>query len=105
MFGNVNGVGEDNCDVVCMVVFFAGLFMFVFGTTINCFCGSSLDVVMQVSCVVEIGDVDLIFVGGVELMSCVLWVMLKFEKGFFVGLQMLHLMTFGWCMVNFEMLG
>lgn len=49
----------------------------VFGIIMNCLCGFGMDVVIMVVCVIKFGEVDLIIVGGVESMSCVLFVMLK----------------------------
>jgi len=36
-------------------------------------------------------------------MSCVLWVMFKFEKFYVRMYEMMYLMMFGWCMVNLNM--
>jgi acetyl-CoA acetyltransferase family protein len=100
VFGDANQAGEDNRNVARMAVLLAGWPTAVPGTTINRLCGSSLDAAMQASRAIETGDMSCVVVGGVESMSRAPNVLLKPEKAFAVGEQILHSTTLGWRMVN-----
>jgi acetyl-CoA acetyltransferase family protein len=100
MFGDANQAGEDNRNVARMAVLLAGWPTSVPGTTINRLCGSSLDAAMQACRAIEAGDMSCVVVGGVESMSRAPAVLLKPEKAFAVGEQVLHSTTLGWRMVN-----
>lgn len=63
--------------MVCMLVLLVGLLEGVLGLMINCLCGFGMDVVGVVVCVIKLGEVVLMVVGGVESMMCVLFVMGK----------------------------
>jgi acetyl-CoA acetyltransferase family protein len=100
MFGDANQAGEDNRNVARMAVLLAGWPTSVPGTTVNRLCGSSLDAAMQAGRAIEAGDMRCVVVGGVESMSRAPGVLLKPERAFAVGEQVLHSTTLGWRMVN-----
>ena len=79
-FGNANGAGEENRNVARMATLLAGLPVSVPGSTINRLCGSSLDAAMMGSRQIEVGEGDLLLVGGVESMSRAPWVLPKTER-------------------------
>lgn len=95
IFGCVNQVGEDNRNVVWMVILLVGLLQSVFGIIINCLCGFGLDVLGFVVWVIKVGDGDLLIVGGVELMLWVLFVMGKVVSVFFCQVEMFDIII-GW---------
>lgn len=103
IFGNANGAGEENRNVARMATLLAGLPTSVPGTTVNRLCGSSLDAAMIASRQIELGEAELMLVGGVESMSRAPWVLPKTERPF--PMQDLHLVntTLGWRLVNPEM--
>jgi acetyl-CoA acetyltransferase family protein len=100
MFGDANQAGDDNRNVARMAVLLAGWPTSVPGTTVNRLCGSSLDAAMQAGRAIEAGDMRCVVVGGVESMSRAPGVLLKPERAFAVGEQVLHSTTLGWRMVN-----
>jgi acetyl-CoA acetyltransferase family protein len=100
MFGDANQAGEDNRNLARMAVLLAGWPTSVPGTTVNRLCGSSLDAAMQAGRAIEAGDMSCVVVGGVESMSRAPGVLLKPERAFAVGEQVLHSTTLGWRMVN-----
>lgn len=102
IFGCVNQVGEDNCNVVWMVLLLVGLLESVFGSIINCLCGFSFDVIGVVVWVIKSGEMQLMIVGGVESMFCVLFVMGKVESVFSCSMQMEDIII-GWCFINLQM--
>lgn len=59
-------------------------------------------VIIYVNCVIKIGDVDLVIVGGVEYMIRGLWVIFKVLVFFGCDVQMYD-SSFGWCFVNKKM--
>lgn len=105
VFGNANGAGEENRNVARMATLLAGLPTSLPGTTVNRLCGSSLDAAMMASRQIEVGEAELMLVGGVESMSRAPWVLPKTERPF--PMQDLHLAntTLGWRLVNPEMPG
>lgn len=102
-FGNANGAGEENRNVARMATLLAGLPTSVPGSTINRLCGSSLDAAMMASRQIEVGEGDLLLVGGVESMSRAPWVLPKTERAFPVQDLKLANTTLGWRLVNPEM--
>lgn len=60
-----------------MVMLFVGVLFLVLVIIINCLCGFGMDVIGFVYCFIVVGEVDFIFVGGVEFMLWVLFVMGK----------------------------
>lgn len=102
VFGCVNQVGEDNCNVVCMLLLLVGLLLEVLGIMINWFCGLGMDVVLVVVCQIMVGQVDLMIVGGVELMLCVFFVMFKVESVYLCVVEIYDIII-GWCFVNLVM--
>lgn len=100
VFGNANGAGEENRNVARMAVLLAGLPVSVTGTTVNRLCGSSLDAAAQASRQLEVGDADLMLVGGVESMTRAPWVMLKPDRDFPPGDATLASTSLGWRLVN-----
>jgi acetyl-CoA acetyltransferase family protein len=100
LFGDANGVGEDNRNVARMAWLLSGLPTSVPGSTINRLCGSSLDASMQASRMIECGDASVVLVGGVESMSRAPWILLKTERPYPREHQQLHSSTLGWRMVN-----
>lgn len=105
VFGNANGAGEENRNVARMATLLAQLPTSVPGTTVNRLCGSSLDAAMIASRQIEVGEADVMLVGGVESMSRAPWVLPKTERAF--PMQDLHLAnsTLGWRLVNPQMPG
>ena len=100
VFGNANGAGEENRNVGRMAALLAGLPVSITGTTVNRLCGSSLDAAMIASRQIEVGDADVILVGGVESMTRAPWVLPKPAKPYPAGNQMLASTTLGWRLIN-----
>jgi acetyl-CoA acetyltransferase family protein len=105
VLGNANGAGEENRNVGRMAALLAGLPTSVPGSTVNRLCGSSLDAAMAGSRMVEVGDAELVLVGGVESMSRAPWVLPKTERPYPAGDATLVSTTLGWRLVNPEMDG
>lgn len=105
VFGNANGAGEENRNVARMATLLAGLPTSIPGTTVNRLCGSSLDAAMIASRQIEVGEADLMLVGGVESMSRAPWVLAKTERPFPMQDLQLANSTLGWRLVNPEMPG
>lgn len=101
--GNANGAGEENRNVARMATLLAGLPVSVPGSTINRLCGSSLDAAMMGSRQIEVGEGDLLLVGGVESMSRAPWVLPKTERPYPMQNLELANTTLGWRLVNPEM--
>lgn len=100
VFGNANGAGEENRNVARMATLLAGLPTSIPGTTVNRLCGSSLDAAMMASREIEVGDADLLIVGGVESMTRAPWVLPKTERPYPAGDLGLASTTLGWRLVN-----
>ena len=98
--GNANGAGEENRNVARMATLLAGLPTSLPGTTINRLCGSSLDAAMMGSRQIEVGEGDLLLVGGVESMSRAPWVLPKTERPYPMQNLELANTTLGWRFVN-----
>ncbi|WP_372697391.1 acetyl-CoA C-acyltransferase [Arthrobacter sp. JSM 101049] len=105
IFGNANGAGEENRNVARMATLLAGLPVSLPGTTVNRLCGSSLDAAMIASRQINVGDADLMLLGGVESMSRAPWVLPKTERPFPMNNLELANTTLGWRLVNPEMPG
>ncbi|GAA1360542.1 thiolase family protein [Arthrobacter rhombi] len=105
IFGNANGAGEENRNVARMATLLAGLPVSLPGTTVNRLCGSSLDGAMIASRQINVGDADLMLLGGVESMSRAPWVLPKTERPFPMNNLELANTTLGWRLVNPEMPG
>jgi acetyl-CoA acetyltransferase family protein len=103
VLGNANGAGEENRNVGRMAALLAGLPTSVPGSTVNRLCGSSLDAAMSGSRMVEVGDAELVLVGGVESMSRAPWVLPKTERPYPAGDSALVSTTLGWRLVNPQM--
>ena len=101
--GNANGAGEENRNVARMATLLAGLPVSVPGSTINRLCGSSLDAAMMGSRQIEVGEGDLLLVGGVESMSRAPWVLPKTERPYPMQNLELTNTTLGWRLVNPDM--
>ena len=100
ILGDANQAGEDNRDVARFAALLAGLPTTVTGVTVNRLCGSSVESVIQASRAVEAGDANLVLAGGVESMSRAPWVMLKPDRPFAAGSEVMHSTTLGWRMTN-----
>ncbi len=100
IFGNANGAGEENRNVARMATLLAGLPTSIPGTTVNRLCGSSLDAAIIASRQIEVGDSDLLLVGGAESMSRAPWVLPKTERPYPAGDMALSSSTLGWRLVN-----
>jgi acetyl-CoA acyltransferase len=105
VFGNANGAGEENRNVARMAVLLAGMPVTVPATTVNRLCGSSMDAAMMASRQIEVGEADLMIVGGVESMSRAPWVLRKPERTYPAGNATLESTTLGWRLVNPRMEG
>lgn len=103
ILGNANGAGEENRNVARMATLLAGLPTSIPGTTVNRLCGSSLDAAIIGSRQINVGDADVVLIGGAESMSRAPWVMAKTEKPYPVGDQTLASTTLGWRLVNPKM--
>ncbi|MDQ6751931.1 MAG: thiolase family protein [Actinomycetota bacterium] len=103
VFGNANGAGEENRNVARMATLLAGLPTSIPGTTVNRLCGSSLDAAIIASRQVNVGDADLMLVGGAESMSRAPWVLPKTERPYPAGDLALASTTLGWRLVNPDM--
>ncbi|GAA3692019.1 thiolase family protein [Arthrobacter ginkgonis] len=100
VFGNANGAGEENRNVARMATLLAGLPTSIPGTTVNRLCGSSLDAAIVASRQIEVGEADLMLIGGVESMSRAPWVLPKTERPFPMSNLELANTTLGWRLVN-----
>lgn len=100
ILGDANQSGEDNRDVARMALLLAGLPTSVPGVTVNRLCGSSVEAVIQASRAIEAGDATLVIAGGVESMSRAPWVMLKPDRPYPAGSEVMHSTTLGWRMTN-----
>ncbi|GAA3704856.1 thiolase family protein [Zhihengliuella alba] len=103
VFGNANGAGEENRNVARMATLLAGLPTSIPGTTVNRLCGSSLDAALVASRQIEVGEADLMLVGGVESMSRAPWVLPKTERPYPTQNLELANTTLGWRLVNPQM--
>ncbi|MEU5467726.1 MULTISPECIES: thiolase family protein [Kocuria] len=101
--GNANGAGEENRNVARMATLLAGLPVSLPGSTVNRLCGSSLDAAMIASRQIEVGEGDVLLVGGVESMSRAPWVLPKTDRPFPMQNLELANTTLGWRLVNPEM--
>ncbi|SDS13701.1 thiolase family protein [Agrococcus carbonis] len=100
VLGNANGAGEDNRNLARMASLLAGLPVSIPGTTVNRLCGSSLDAAIIASRQVELGEAELMLVGGAESMSRAPWVLPKPERAYPIGDAALASTTLGWRLVN-----
>ncbi|MFI1028533.1 thiolase family protein [Streptomyces sp. NPDC020951] len=100
VWGNANQAGEDNRNVGRMAALLAGLPVSVPATTVNRLCGSSLDAAIIGSRTIEVGDADVVLVGGVESMTRAPWVLPKPDRAFPVGNTTAVSTTLGWRLVN-----
>lgn len=100
ILGDANQSGEDNRNVARMALLLAGLPTSVPGVTVNRLCGSSVEAVIQASRAIEAGDATLMIAGGVESMSRAPWVMLKPDRPYPSGSEVMHSTTLGWRMTN-----
>ena len=100
--GCVNQAGEDNRNVARMALLLAGLPTEVPGNTINRLCGSGMDAAIGTARMIQTGDADLAFAGGVESMSRAPFVMPKSQSAFGRSAE-IYDTTIGWRMVNPEM--
>ena len=100
ILGDANQAGEDNRNVARFAALLAGLPSSIPGVTVNRLCGSSVESVIQASRAVEAGDGDLVLAGGVESMSRAPWVMLKPDRAYPSGSEVMHSTTLGWRMTN-----
>ncbi|MEE1621568.1 thiolase family protein [Zafaria sp. Z1313] len=103
VFGNANGAGEENRNVARMATLLAGLPTSIPGTTVNRLCGSSLDAAMMASRQIELGEAELMLLGGTESMSRAPWVLPKTERPYPVANLELANTTLGWRLVNPQM--
>ncbi|MHA7175268.1 thiolase family protein [Arthrobacter sp. Sr24] len=100
VFGNANGAGEENRNLARMATLLAGLPTSIPGTTVNRLCGSSIDAAIIASLQINVGDADLMLVGGAESMSRAPWVLPKTERPYPAGDLALSSTTLGWRLVN-----
>lgn len=100
VFGNANGAGEENRNLARMATLLAGLPTSIPGTTVNRLCGSSLDAAIIASRQINVGDADLMLIGGAESMTRAPWVMPKNDRPFPAGDVALASTTLGWRLVN-----
>ncbi|MEV8144662.1 thiolase family protein [Specibacter sp. NPDC078709] len=100
VFGNANGAGEENRNLARMATLLAGLPTSIPGTTVNRLCGSSIDAAIIASRQINVGDADLVLVGGAESMSRAPWVLPKTERAYPAGDLALSSTTLGWRLVN-----
>ncbi len=105
VFGNANGAGEENRNLARMATLLAGLPTSIPGTTVNRLCGSSIDAAIIASRQINVGDADLVLVGGAESMSRAPWVLPKTERPYPAGDLALASTTLGWRLVNAAMPG
>lgn len=103
VFGNANGAGEENRNVARMATLLAGLPTSIPGTTVNRLCGSSLDAAIIASRQINVGEADLMLIGGVESMSRAPWVLPKTERPFPMHNLELANTTLGWRLINRNM--
>ncbi len=100
IFGNANGVGEDNRNVARMSALLAGLPVEVGGTTINRLCGSGMDAVIYAARAILAGEGDIFIAGGTESMTRAPLVMGKPEVEYPRGDMKMFDTTIGWRFVN-----
>ncbi|MEU1518358.1 thiolase family protein [Streptomyces sp. NPDC005811] len=100
VWGNANQAGEDNRNVGRMAGLLAGLPVSVPATTVNRLCGSSLDAAIIGSRTIDVGEADVVLVGGVESMTRAPWVLPKPDRAFPAGHVTAVSTTLGWRLVN-----
>ncbi|MFJ3667144.1 thiolase family protein [Streptomyces sp. NPDC090106] len=100
VWGSANQAGEDNRNAGRMAALLAGLPVSVPATTVNRLCGSSLDAAIIGSRTVEVGDADVVLVGGAESMTRAPWVLPKPDRAFPAGHVTAVSTTLGWRLVN-----
>ncbi|MCV7701978.1 thiolase family protein [Micrococcus luteus] len=100
VLGNANGAGEENRNVGRMAALLAGLPVTVPATTVNRLCGSSLDAAIMASRQIEVGEADVVLVGGVESMSRAPWVLPKTTRPFPMHDLAAANTTLGWRLIN-----
>lgn len=103
ILGDANGAGEDNRNVARMAALLAGFPTSIPGATTNRLCGSGLEAVIQASRAIETEDARLMLAGGVESMSRAPWVVMKPERAFPSGHEVMYSTTLGWRIVNPKM--
>ncbi|MEU6145590.1 thiolase family protein [Streptomyces sp. NPDC047081] len=103
VWGCANQAGEDNRNVGRMAALLAGVPVSVPATTVNRLCGSSLDAAIIGSRTIEVGDADVVLVGGVESMTRAPWVLPKPDRAFPAGNVTAVSTTLGWRLVNSRM--
>jgi 3-oxoadipyl-CoA thiolase len=98
--GCTNQAGEDNRNVARMGLLLAGLPVEVPGVTVNRLCASGLEAVNQAGRALRLSDGDLMLAGGVESMSRAPLAMLKPDRSFPRGNQIVYDTTIGWRFPN-----
>jgi 3-oxoadipyl-CoA thiolase len=98
--GCANQAGEDNRNVARMAALLAGLPQSVAGVTVNRLCASGLAAVVGACHAIAAGDGDLFVAGGVESMSRAPFAMLKPDKAFPRGNQVVYDTALGWRFPN-----
>ncbi len=100
IFGCTNQAGEDNRNVARMASLIAGLPETVPGQTVNRLCASGLQAVASAVQAIAAGEGSVFLAGGVESMTRSPYVMLKPDKPFARGDQLLVDSCLGWRFVN-----
>ncbi len=99
VLGAANQAGEDNRNIARMVVLLAGLPETVPGLTVNRLCASGLDAVITGARQIQVGEADLVIVGGSESMSRAPFVVPKATTSFARAPE-IYDTTIGWRLVN-----
>ncbi len=100
ILGCANQAGEDNRNVARMALLLAGMPVGVPGVTVNRLCGSGLQAVIDAARLIQTGEADLVFAGGVESMSRAPLVMAKSSTAYARGNTTLYDSTLGWRFEN-----
>ncbi len=102
-FGCVNQAGEDNRNIARMSMLLAEFPVEVPACTVNRLCGSGLEAIATAARCILADDGHVFIGGGVESMSRSPLVMMKLDKPFKNGHQIMYDTTIGWRFIHPKM--
>lgn len=100
VLGCANQAGEDNRNVARMALLLAGIPQTVPGMTVNRLCASGLDAALTGARMIQVGDAEVVAVGGVESMTRAPWAVGKPENGHATGALQSFDTSLGWRFPN-----
>jgi len=102
-FGCANQGGEDNRNIARMSMLIAEFPVEIPACTVNRLCGSGLEAIATAARCILANDGDVFIGGGVESMSRAPLVMMKLDKPFKTGHQIMYDTTIGWRLTHPKM--